>query len=92
MIFEIENTDWFGPRFRMQIFVENFFPCRQSEILKLFKILDNCNFLDADYHMKLVNLLTMLESIDTKDFTDRLKKTLERNKLLIYAKLKALEG
>lgn len=91
MIFEIENNDWFGTRFRIQIFVENFFPSTQAKILKLLKIMDNCDFLDADYHMKLDNLLTMLESIDTKDFTDRLKKSLERNKLLIYAKLKALE-
>lgn len=92
MIFEIENNDWFGPRFRMQIFVENFFPCSQSELLKLIKIMDNCDFLDVDYHLKLVNLLTMLESIDTKDFTERLKKSLQKNKLLIYDKLKSLEG
>lgn len=87
MFWEIESANWYGSEWRLQINVKNFFPCSQNRLLKLFKMLDSCDYDNVELNHKLAELLEQIKLIDAEDFSGTLLSRLDKNIQLIKLKL-----
>lgn len=87
MFWEIESANWYGSEWRLQINVENFFPCSQAKMLKLFKMVDSCDYDNVELNHKLTELLHQIDLIDTEDFSETLLARLDKNIQLLKQKL-----